>query len=202
MNKYLRRWLNIILEIVAGIIFAATLFVVIYAALSPAPAGEANIGNLKTRDFNDGWTMSLDGEEQSIILPATIKDVKGKTLVIKNILPDDVSDGMTLCTRASLEDIYIYIGGELRECYTSESFPLRMYYNPSSYIFTDLSNEDAGKEIRIELFVKAAGDINPVNLGYGATAWIDIIKNSVLVAAMGFLLIIFGVIAVIMYIVF
>ena len=59
--------------------------------------------------------------------------------------------------RVSLEDIYVFINGELREQYATENTSTMSYYLPSAYIVTELSEQDSCTEVAVRVRVKAKG---------------------------------------------
>lgn len=100
-------------------------------------------------------------------------------------------------TRSTLEDMYVYVNGELREHYASEDSKLLPYFLPSVYMVTSLTSDDAGAEIEIKYNVKSRGVINEIGLGHGNNTWFAILKKNIsadittfVVFVLGFLLIV------------
>lgn len=174
--------------------FILTIFIVLISLFSGDKEGEAHIGSFESQAFNDGWEIELEGETKTITLPAAIDSKQGDVLTIKNILPTELSDGSSLMVRASMEDIYIYINGELREQYASEGIENMSYYIPSAYVVAGLSKEDAGAEITIQVRVKERGRLNEVKIGCGNNVWFDILRDSMPVNAVALIVLIFGII--------
>ena len=100
------------------ILTAAVMTVALFATDT---SDEAPIGSFDVIDFNEGWGVMLHGQKQIVTLPAKIDCDKGDELILSNVLPDDIVDGMSMMTRASTVDIAVYIGGRLRVDYSTSS---------------------------------------------------------------------------------
>lgn len=181
------------------IVLAIAIFLVIAAMIIPPMEGEAYIGDFSVEEFEEGWSCREDmgafseGEAFEVTLPETLEAKAGTHIILENQLPAYVKDGMRLCIRASIEDVFIYISGELRESYATENFKHMSNCLPSAYLMVDLSGEDAGKEIRIELVPKADGKalLNEVSIGYGSNVWFPFLKmNAVIVISASFMIVI------------
>ena len=71
------------------------------------------------------------------------------------------------------------------------------YYIPSAYVVVGLSETDAKAEIEIHFRVKTRGQLNAITLGYGNNVWFDVIRKSLPVDVVAFLVLVLGVIIVI-----
>ena len=97
----------------------------------------------------------------------------GELLVIRSVLPQDYKEN-TIAIRSSLENVRIYIGGELRTVYDTENTRPFGKNSASGYVFCETSGEDAGQEVRIELqsFTdKYSGVVNTVYCGDKLDIW-------------------------------
>lgn len=171
-----------------------TIFIVLIAVFSNETDGEAGVGSFDSQTFNQGWVLERDGTVETIELPVSVQAKSGDILVIKNTLPSDLPNGSSLLTRASMEDMYIYVNGELREQYASENIANMSYYIPSAYVVVKFSEQDAGAQIEIRVRVKAQGRLNEVRIGYGNNVWFGILQNSMPVNAVAFLVLVLGII--------
>lgn len=159
--------------------------------------GEANIGSFQTETFNEGWLLEYNDTSSDISLPFVCDASVGDVITIKNTLPEDLTDNSSIMTRSTLEDMYVYVNGELREHYASEDSKLLPYFLPSVYMVTSLTSDDAGAEIEIKYNVKSRGVINEIGLGHGNNTWFAILKKNIsadittfVVFVLGFLLIV------------
>ena len=96
------------------------------------------------------YRVLADGTEQEIQVPGRCDVPAGELLVIRSVLPQDYKEN-TIAIRSSLENVRIYIGGELRTVYDTENTRPFGKNSASRYVFCETSGEDAGKEVRIEL---------------------------------------------------
>lgn len=114
-----------------------------------------------------------DGSEEEISVPGRYDVPAGETMVLRTQLPQDY-DESNLAFRASMENVRIYIGGELRVVYdTKDSRPFGKN-SSSRYIFCETSAEDAGQEVRIELqsfTQKYSGVVNAFYCGDKFDIW-------------------------------
>ena len=114
-----------------------------------------------------------DGTEEEIRIPGRCDVPAGEPLVIRSVLPQDYHEN-TIAIRSSLENVRIYIGGELRAVYDTENTRPFGKNSASGYVFCETSGEDAGQEVRIELqsFTdKYSGVINTVYCGDKSDIW-------------------------------
>ena len=114
-----------------------------------------------------------DGTEEEIPVPGRCDVPAGEPLVIRSVLPQDYNEN-TIAIRSSLENVRIYIGGELRTVYDTENTRPFGKNSASGYVFCETSGEDAGKEVRIELqsfTEKYSGVVNTVYCGDKSDIW-------------------------------
>lgn len=119
------------------------------------------------------YRVLADGTEQEIQVPGKCDVPAGELLVIRAVLPQDYKEN-TIAIRSSLENVRIYIGGELRTVYDTENTRPFGKNSASRYVFCETSGEDAGKEVRIELqsFThKYSGVVNTVYCGDKLDIW-------------------------------
>lgn len=190
MDKYAKY-----IRIIANILLITAILFFVIAMLGKRVAGEANIGDFEARTFNEGWVFRGEGEGQEIVLPTVVPAQKGETIAIENVLPDYVKDGMRLSMRTAMQDAFVYIGDELRESYTGEALENIGNYAPSSYILVDLTEEDAGKTICIQLEIKKNGRLNEIKIAYGNNMWFSLLQRNVPVGFAAVVLVILGVFA-------
>lgn len=172
-----------------------TVLLTLVALFSRENRGEAYIGSFESSGLSTGWTLKRSGKEDVIIdLPANIDTDPGETVTLKNTLPAYISNGTSLLTRSVIQDMHIYIGGELRETYSSDNIPYMNYYIPSAYVVTTLTEADSGKEVAIQLKVKSLGLLNDVRISHGNNAWFMILYDNLPVNIGALLVLVLGVI--------
>lgn len=161
-------------------VFAVVVFLVVFALVNDNTQNEANVGDFKVAQFNEGWSISVNGENRGIAtLPHVVDCNKNDVIILRNILPEDITDGMNLAFRTSLQDVYIYVDGQLRESYSANNIKYVAYYLPSAYVFTSLTGIDAGKPVEMRITVKSKGVLYGVSLGHGNNAWYDVVGDNI-----------------------
>jgi len=119
------------------------------------------------------YRVLADGTKEEIPVPGKCDVPAGEPLVIRSVLPQDYHEN-TIAIRSSLENVRIYIGGELRAVYDTENTRPFGKNSASGYVFCETSGEDAGQEVRIELqsFTdKYSGVVNTVYCGDKSDIW-------------------------------
>ena len=114
-----------------------------------------------------------DGTEEEIRVPDRYDVPAGELMVIRSVLPQDYNEN-TIAIRSSLENVRIYIGGELRTVYDTKNTRPFGKNSASGYVFCETSGEDAGQEVRIELqsfTEKYSGVVNTVYCGDKLDIW-------------------------------
>lgn len=189
-----------IINLVSNTIFLFTIILMFIAIFYDNRINEAPIGSFDTIAFNDGWILEKDGQTEAITFPYSEDGFLNKHIVLRNSLPEDIRDGMTLSFRSDLSDIRIFIGDEEKAYFGEESVGYVGYYPPSAYEFVQLTDEDAGKEIRLEILTKKkTGYFEGISIGYGNNGWFGIIRNNIVEMVMSILMIVIGFIAIIFY---
>ena len=193
---------NILKIILFGfLLWAVVLFV--RAIFSEPLLGEAYMGSFESNDLSEGWTViDADGNvTENVTLPFKGKVESGRTITYVNTLPDDVRPGMRLLARVALSDIKIAINGKLRADYGKRNFYTKRVPMSTSVVL-NLRDEDAGA--RIEMFVTPSGkgSVNKVTYAYGNNVWFPYIKQNIPAVAMGVLMIIAGLVAILSFLVF
>ena len=198
--KFDRKYLDIGIKYFVFAFFLVTVMTITIAFVQSDSSGEAAIGDFETEEFNTGWTIRVDGGEEVVVtLPDKLDCHKGSIISMQNTLPEDVSDGMNVMMRSDMQDVLIYIDGELRNSYTSDELLLKRFHIASAYVVTELFSEDAGKDIRFELTVTNSGSLSKVTLGFGNNGWFEIVKDNIILFFAALFCVISGIIVLVFY---
>ena len=163
-------------------------------------ADERAFDNSSSSVFYSGtfnWKKS-DGTTQKISVPGTYNVPAGETMVITTILPKDF-DASTIAIRSSLQDVNFYVDGSLRVQYTTKDTRLVGKNSASRYIFCPTSQNDAGKELRIELTTYTSnysGIVNQVFCGDKADIWQEIYSHYGLATYIAIFILLAGLISI------
>ena len=168
-EKYtIRKYKRILLNVVICVLLAAFLLGQSIYPSEREPVTEESI--TYTGTF---YRVLADGTKEEIPVPGKCDVPAGEPLVIRSVLPQDYHEN-TIAIRSSLENVRIYIGGELRAVYDTENTRPFGKNSASGYVFCETSGEDAGQEVRIELqsFThKYSGVVNTVYCGDKLDIW-------------------------------
>ena len=144
------------------------------------------------------WQKS-DGSSEKISVPGQY-NVKAKdTMTILTRLPEDYHEN-TLAIRSSLQSVRFYVDGELRMEYDTSGTRLVGKNSASCYVFCPTSENDAGKEVRIELTTNTAkysGVVNTVYCGDEAEIWEYLFQTYGLETVIALFLLFAGIITII-----
>ena len=177
------------------LMLAITILMMFIATVDSNTKGEASVGSFGTKDFNEGWLLTQNDITNTVSLPAYVDSSLGDEIIISNTLPSNISNGMSLMVRASMQDVVIYIDGRLREEYSSNSTFDMSQFLPSAYVVTELNGRDAGKDITIHITVKNKGSINAISYGHGNNVWFPVIRNGLWVNILAVIELISGALA-------
>ncbi len=123
----------------------------------------------------------------------------GDTTVLLADLPGDMEDNMVICLRPDQLDTRVYIDGELRMEYSTESVRIWGKVSPRRYIFMPVEKKDAGKELRIELTtaVNQSGSFNILNYGDKYDVVMNLIRGSMSDIVIAFIMLIVSVLCLV-----
>ncbi len=155
---------------------------------------EAGIGSFETETFNEGWVLSAPGKTEEINLPAKADVPVGETVTITNMLPQGLSDGMSLMIRSAMEDVRISVDGMLREEYATDASEGLSYYLPSAYVVMPLNSDDSGKKIDIEITFKTRAAINGITISHGNNVWFSVVRSALPTNLIAMLVLILGIV--------
>ena len=193
-----------VLEFILHIILVIAIGISLWACVGDGVRGEAYKGEFGASSFNLCWQCTKGDTHYEVRLPDTVKVAAGEKIILENKLPRMISDGMRMCVRASVEDVYIYIDGILRGGYASKNFKNMGRCLPSAYLLVDLEAEDAGKPIRIEYTAKVKGEarLKEITIGYGNNSWFMIIQRNASTVIFSLILFVLGLAACLGYLIF
>ena len=123
-------------------------------------------GNRMITEYNNNWEYSVDGQEGTISLPLRLKASDNTELTVVNTLPSELTDGSGLVFRTRMQSVQVYVEDRLIYQYPEDQLIGREI--PSTWNFVRLSDEDAGKQIRIcvtSAYSRFAGTMETVRLG-------------------------------------
>lgn len=163
-------------------------------------SNEREIGNGEYRTFSDGWIwIKEDGTTQEIQIPGKCGAKRNELVVVKNVLPRDVQDNMYLCMRSSKQETKIYIDDKLRQEYTTKDTRLFGKVSAVAWVFVELTSEDAGKEIRMELQTDSSytGMFHDIHYGERWEIWTEFFQSDGVALGIALIMFILGILSVV-----
>ena len=161
------------------IIASIVIFLFGIVGLSVLP-DERDAINTNCRPFDANWEQVLDnGERIAVDIPGKVPAEFGEVVTITTTLPEKIQTGEHICFRLIWQDAEIYIGNELRETYTTEDSRFFGTNSPTRYIFTELYEEDASKELTFKFISnsKYTGDLRAIYIGDMLSIWLHLLKD-------------------------
>ncbi len=132
-------------------------------------------------EFKSDWyQIKDDGEKVSVDVPGKIDAEYGEIVRVGTYLPEQLGDKEVICFRSIWQDVEVYIDGELRVSYnTKETRPFGKN-SAFRYVFVELNDEDAGKELeyRFSSESKYAGNMRNCYIGDKLGIWAHLIAES------------------------
>ncbi len=179
------------------IMFTAIIFMISF--IKNDEPGEAYTGNFSSRTFNEGWEMEVNGQVSEVTLPVSSGARSDDWIIIRNTLPEEIAGPSTMLFRTRMQDVYIYVDGELRESYSTDGFEKISYHIPSAYVALDITASDAGKPIEVRFLCKNLGTIEGVTLGYGNNPWFGVVKGNIILTLVASMILVVGIFVVVFF---
>lgn len=99
--------------------------------------------------FEAQWYQELEnGERIAVEVPGSVPAEFGELVTLVTTLPEDLLSDDVICFRPIWQDVDIYVGGELRVSYSTEETRPFGLNSAFKYVFLELEEADAGKELR------------------------------------------------------
>ena len=185
---------KIFFSIAAGL---ALSFLVIAGMVFP---DERDTVSSECRVFENRWEQLLpDGEKTPIEVPGKIAAEWGEVVTLVTTLPDGIRNGQNLCFRTIWQDVDIFVDGEHRIHYNTESSRPFGLNSAMRYIFLEIGEQDAGKEVvyQFSSMSKYAGDMREIYIGDRTSIWMQLLHESGMKAIISFFLLILSLFCII-----
>lgn len=160
-----RQTFKTIFNILFGVMLVGVITFFIVGELFMAKENPTDAGTCATN--NTGWERVYeDGTRESIELGGQCKAKRGEVVRIEQRLPDN-QESTWFCMRASQQDMYVYVGEELRKEYTTKESRIFGKNSASAYVFFEINKEDAGKVLAVEIISDSelTGFLNEMHVG-------------------------------------
>jgi len=195
MEKFNIRKEKRIHYILGGILFVVLLYMIVGELFGPddVPFNDGTCGDLQV-----AWERVYeDGTREQVELPGVWNAARGEKVRAEATLPANQAD-IWGCIRASQQDMQIFVGGELREEYSTKNTRLFGKTSASVYVFFPLYEADAGKVLAVETVSDSvySGRMNQVIVGEKTDIMNRFLRENNLILIVAFTTVIFSVITV------
>ena len=129
---------------------------------------EKEILEFQCDEFVSEWERILDsGERVSVEVPGKVEAASGEEVWYATTIPEDIDENKVLAFRTVWQDARIYIDNELRTEYSTKDTRAFGKNSAFRYVFVELEQGDAGKELTYCLSTKSkySGTIRNVYIG-------------------------------------
>lgn len=129
---------------------------------------EKEILDFRCEEFVSEWEQVLDsGERVPVKVPGKVAAESGEVVRYATILPQDIDENKVLAFRTVWQDAKLYVGDELRADYSTEDTRAFGKNSAFRYVFLELEEGDAGKELTYCLSTqsKYSGTIRNIYIG-------------------------------------
>ncbi len=157
-------------SILWGMMVAVILFLIFGEIFMP---GENSTVGQACSLYETEWKRVFpDGAWEIVSVPGDCNAKRGEVVRIETTLPDDQED-IWFCTRASQQDMKIYVGDTLREEYSTKDTRPFGINSASAYVFFHITREDAGEVLAIETVSDSrySGVLNEIYVGDKDNIW-------------------------------
>jgi len=164
-------------QIFGCIVILCVAFLCVASCLLPKDSDDITAG---CKEFDAEWYHVLqNGEKNPVEVPGKVSAKQGELVTLSTTLPTEIESGEALCFRTVWQDVNVYIDGELRVKYNTKDSRLFGTNSAFRYLFVELEDEDAGKELTYEFSSqsKYAGTMRTIYIGDSADIWFYIIKK-------------------------
>ncbi|MBP3611315.1 MAG: response regulator [Lachnospiraceae bacterium] len=150
--------------ILGGMLVCSFLFFILGEILLPS---ENALENSTFHIYEGEWVQELhDGSRKPVEVPGECEAERGEWIRIITELPMD-QETISFCIRSMQQELNIYVGDELRKEYSTLDTQLAGKTSTMTYVFFEVYEEDAGKELCIELMSDSnyAGYVSEIYTG-------------------------------------
>ena len=148
MKKEKFNWMKIIKYTFGCMVFCVFLYFLLGELLLP----KGQLGDFSCKEFEAQWERVYeDGTREPVEIPGNCKAIRGETVTVETILPEEMEENTYLCFRSAKQDLRIYIDGTLREEYVSDNYRLFGTSGAVVYVFLKVKSTDLGKRLAVDV---------------------------------------------------
>ena len=171
-TSFADKFMEAVPKIFSVVLLLCILFLGIASRVMPSEGGKP-VADCEL--YRTQWYHVLeDGSKVPVVVPGKVEAQRGEVVTLETTLSEDIKGGESIFFRPSLQDVTIYIDGELRVHYdTKASRPFGLY-SPTRYVPVELQEGDAGKELIYQFSTesKYTGTIRQMYIGDDDGIWL------------------------------
>ncbi len=164
------------------IFFVATLMMLLFLIVGQyIYPDERDERETHCRIFEASWQQVLeDGSRVDVQIPGTVPSQRNEPVTLATTVPQGVHSGEFIFFRPIWQDVNIYIDGQLRVSYNTENSRPFGTNSAFRYVFVELTEADAGKELLYEFSSdsKYTGVMRKCYIGDELSIWLHLIEES------------------------
>lgn len=109
-------------------------------------------GEYRCEEYSGEWFwIKEDGSKTSVKIPGKYKIERNEQMTVETVLPKEIPHNSYLCFRSAKQEMNFYVDGVLRREYSTKDSRLFGKISAVAYIFLELTPEDAGKVLTLEV---------------------------------------------------
>lgn len=140
--KYIKRVFTVMVVLILGYFILGETFL----------ESDVLSGEYRCEEFQGKWFWNKeDGSKTVIEIPGKYQIERNELMQVETTLPKDIPHNSYLCFRSAKQEMKIYVDGVLRREYSTKDTRLFGKISAVAYIFLELTPEDAGKTLTLEV---------------------------------------------------
>lgn len=109
-------------------------------------------GEYRCEKYTGKWyQIKADGKKEEIQIPGKYKAERNELMTVETVLPDNIPHNTYISFRSAKQEMNIYVDGVLRREYSTKDTRLFGKVSAVSYVFLELTPEDAGKTLTLKV---------------------------------------------------
>ena len=109
-------------------------------------------GEYRCEEYTGKWyQIKADGKREKIQIPGKYKAERNELMTVETVLPDNIPHNTYISFRSAKQEMDIYVDRVLRREYSTKDTRLFGKVSAVSYVFLELTPEDAGKTLTLKV---------------------------------------------------
>lgn len=140
--KYIKRIFAFLIVLILGYFVLGEIFL----------ESDVADGEYRCEEFSGEWFwVQEDGSKVAIEIPGKYQIERNEMMTVETALPEEIPHNSYLCFRSAKQEMNLYVDGVLRREYSTKGTRMFGKISAVAYIFLELTPEDAGKTLTLEV---------------------------------------------------